>query len=220
MTGFRATVVIPARDEEHRVLPLLQRIPAWSETLVVVDDDQDDTVVVPPAVRLVSTYGPGPANAIRYGIDHASAPVIITMCADGSDDPTELLTLTEMVEQGAAVACASRYMRGGHRHGGPWLARKLSRVCGWSLWLAGLGTHDASNLYKAYPAGFLREHPAESEHGFTIGLEMAGKARRAGLRVEETPTTWQERTSGESKFRFRAWLPHYLRWWFYCIRRK
>lgn len=210
----RASVVIPARNEGRTVLPLLRCIPADWQVLVVVDDEHDNTEA--PGARVVSTYGPGAAQALRYGIDHAAAPVIVTMCADGSDDTADLTTLVSLVERGATVACASRYMKGGHRRGGPWLARKLSRSCGWSLWLTGLGTHDASNLYKAYDAAWLRGQVIESRQGFTIGIELAAKARRAGLPVWETPTVWLDRTAGASHFRLAAWLPAYLRWWMYA----
>jgi hypothetical protein len=32
--------------------------------------------------------------------------------------------------------------------------------------------------------------------------------------VAEVPTTWRDRTVGQSRFRLAAWLSHYLRW--YC----
>ena len=31
--------------------------------------------------------------------------------------------------------------------------------------------------------------------------------------VAEVPTTWRDRTAGQSRFRLWAWLPHYLRWY-------
>jgi dolichol-phosphate mannosyltransferase len=42
---------------------------------------------------------------------------------------------------------------------------------------------------------------------------MTVKAHLAGLRVAEVPTTWRDRTAGESRFRLRKWLPYYLRWY-------
>ena len=70
-----------------------------------------------PEVRcLVSSYGPGPANAIRYGLDAARAGVALVTMADGSDDPALAGPLILLVESGAAVAAASRYMPAG---GGP-----------------------------------------------------------------------------------------------------
>lgn len=39
------------------------------------------------------------------------------------------------------------------------------------------------------------------------------KAHLLGLRIAELPTTWRDRTAGQSRFRLRQWLPHYLRWY-------
>ena len=61
----------------------------------------------------------GPANAIRFGIDHAAAPVAVVTMADGSDDPRQIDDLTRLVERGVVVAAASRYMPGGQQVGGP-----------------------------------------------------------------------------------------------------
>jgi dolichol-phosphate mannosyltransferase len=33
------------------------------------------------------------------------------------------------------------------------------------------------------------------------------------LRLAEVPTTWHDRTAGESQFRLAEWLPHYLHWY-------
>jgi hypothetical protein len=33
------------------------------------------------------------------------------------------------------------------------------------------------------------------------------------MRVAEVPTTWSDRTAGESRFRLWKWLPRYLHWY-------
>ena len=122
------------------------------------------------------------------------------------------------LERGAAVVCASRYVRGGAQHGGPWLKGLLSRMAGLSLhWLAGLPTHDPTNSFKAYRRDFLRRTPIESGAGFVLALELTVKAHFAGERVEEVPAQWWDRTAGRSRFRLFAWLPLYLRWYVWAI---
>ena len=44
------------------------------------------------------------------------------------------------------------------------------------------------------------------------------KATLAGRKVAEVPTTWRDRTAGESNFKLRKWLPHYLRWYLLALR--
>jgi dolichol-phosphate mannosyltransferase len=226
----RASVIIPARDEASRIVGTLDRLcavlPADCEVLVVVDDPADSTRPVVRAYRrrapqvrcLVSGYGPGPAHAIRFGMDAARAAVTVVTMADGSDDPSQLRELISLVEGGAAVAAASRYMPGGRQLGGPRLKAALSRAAGLSLQLlARPGTRDATNSYKAYSAAFVRGVGVDSRHGFEVGIELTAKARRRRLPVAEIPTTWHGRASGRSHFHLVRWLPHYLRWYWFSF---
>jgi hypothetical protein len=84
-------------------------------------------------------------------------------------------------------------------------------------WLAGLPTHDATNAFRAYRRGVLREFPIESRGGFAYSLEITAKAYAAGHRIAEVPSIWRDRSAGNSRFRLRAWLPHYLRWYFFAL---
>ena len=138
--------------------------------------------------------------------------------ADGSDDPMQIDPLTRLVERGVVIACASRYMRGGQQVGGPWIKGRVSRLAGVSLKLfARVGTHDATNSFKAYSRDFLRSAGIESDAGFEMGIEMVAKARRRGLPVAELPTIWLDRQHGSSNFKVSAWIPRYLRWYFHAL---
>ena len=205
---------------------LFEALSLPAEVLCVYDLPEDTTVPTlqrfatrEPRLRaLHNTYGRGPANAIRFGIDNASADVVVVTMADGSDDPMQIDPLTRLVERGVVVACASRYMRGGQQVGGPWLKGRISRTAGVSLRLFGrVGTHDATNSFKAYSRAFVRKVGIESDAGFEMGLEMVAKARRLRLPVAELPTIWLDRTGGVSNFKVRAWMPRYLRWYFHAL---
>ena len=226
MTATAVSVVIPAYREDEAIRPVLDRlVDAISldfEILVVVDFADDPTVAAvaehvsgDARVRsVVSTYGRGPANAIRYGIDQAAHPVVVVTMADGSDDPRLIDPLARLVERGVVVAAASRYSRGGQQVGGPLLKSALSRAAGRSLGaFARVGTHDATNSFKAYDTDFVREVGIDSRTGFEIGLELTAKARRLRRPVAELPTIWLDRTVGQSQFDLKAWIPKYLRWY-------
>ena len=220
------SVVIPAYNEQDGVLPVLDRIfqavESTLEVLVVVDFAEDTTV---PAVQghpkfgdglnlLVNTYGRGPAHAIRYGIDHACHDIVVVTMADGSDDPRQIDPLARLVERGVVVAAASRYCPGGQQVGGPLLKGLISQGAGRSLGiLARVGTHDATNSFKAYSTDFIREVGIHSTSGFEIGLELTAKARRLRRPVAELPTIWLDRAFGDSSFDMKAWIPKYLRWY-------
>lgn len=230
MTDPRATLVIPAYQEGEsigrclRVLADAVTIPF--EALVVVDTDDDSTIphVEKFAIEddrfrvVVQTYGRGPANAIRFGMDQAAAPVIVVTMADGSDDVRIIDDLIRLTERGFAVVAPSRYMAGGQQVGGPKMKASMSRLAGRSLHLlARIGTHDPTNSFKAYSTAFVRSVDIESRDGFELSLELTAKARRRRLPIAEIPSIWLDRTEGESNFRMKEWLPKYVEWYLYAF---
>jgi dolichol-phosphate mannosyltransferase len=219
----RVSIVIPAYDEGTHILPVFDRIvdsvTLPFEVVVVYDRPEDTTALViedfgDPRFRgVLNTLGPGPARAITFGIEAAIADVVVVTMADGSDDVSLVDAMTRLVERGCAVVAASRYMSGGAQVGAPLLKSMMSRSAGLILWhLARVGTHDATNSYKAYSKEFIEQVGIESDGGFEIAIELVAKARRLRRPIAELPTIWLERARGVSRFRFRAWLPAYLRW--------
>lgn len=230
MTELRLSVVVPVYNEGEAIVPFLDRlfdgITMPCEVLAVFDSPDDTTVpylekYADDETRLqptLNTYGPGPAHALRYGIDQAQAPVMVVTMADGSDDPQQVESLALLVERGVAIAAASRYVKGGQQVGGPMLKGLMSRMAGLSLYhLARVGTRDATNSFKAYRRDFLREVGIESDGGFEMGIELVAKARRHRQPVAELPTIWLDRDVGQSNFRLWFWLPKYLRWYRYAF---
>ena len=222
----RVSIVIPAYNEGADIVPVLDRllesVSLPCEILVVVDFVEDTTIPViedygrrgHPVRIVINTYGRGPANAIRYGVDQAKAHSVVVTMADGCDDPRQIDELARLVERGVVVAAASRYMPGGQQVGGPSLKRFLSKNAGRSLyWFARIGTRDATNSFKAYNREFVRTVGIESRDGFEIGLELTAKAHRMRLPIAEIPTIWLDRQAGVSNFKIAQWLPKYLHWW-------
>lgn len=226
LPGPRVTIVIPAYNEGVDIVPVLERlfeaVSLSCEVLVVVDFAEDETAPVveeyaqtEPRIRLlVNTYGRGPANAIRFGIEQATAPVTVVTMADGCDDVRQIDDLARLVERGVAVAAASRYMAGGQQVGGPYLKGLISKIAGRSLRvLARIGTRDATNSFKAYSTAFVRDVGIESRAGFEIGIELTSKARRMRRPVAEIPTIWLDRQAGVSNFKVAQWIPKYFKWY-------
>jgi len=210
-----------AVEEIDRHVPIPKRL------LVVYDFDEDDTL--PELQRLAPRFpwietvkndlGRGVLAAIRAGIGRTRAEVVIITMADLSDDLTIAPRMVELIrDEGYDIVCASRYMRGGRQIGGPVLKKTLSRLAGVSLyWLGALPVHDATNAFRAYRRQVLLDHPIESRGGFAYSLEITAKAHAAGRRITEVPSTWTDRSAGASRFRLRAWLPHYLKWYAYAL---
>jgi dolichol-phosphate mannosyltransferase len=227
LSSPRVSIVIPVYNEGEGIIDCLDRVfeavtlPA--EVLVVYDTPEDTTTPYlqkyareePRLVPTLNEYGKGPANAIRFGINVATAPVIVVTMADGSDDPQQIDQLTRLVERGVVIAAASRYATGGQQVGGPFLKGMMSRMAGLSLfWVARVGTRDATNSFKAFNSDFIRQVGIDSAAGFEVGLELVAKAKRLRLPVAELPTIWLDRTTGISSFKIAAWIPAYLRWYF------
>jgi glycosyltransferase involved in cell wall biosynthesis len=226
----RVSVVIPVYNEGDTIGVclgrLLDAITLPCEILVVYDSVDDTTRPYvekiakdePRVVPTLNTLGRGPAYAIRYGIEHAAADVVVVTMADGSDDPTQVDALTHLVERGVVVAAASRYMPGGRQIDGPFVKSTFSRFAGVTLcWFARVGTHDATSSFKGYDRAFIQEVGIESEAGFEIAIELVAKARRRRRPVAEIPTIWLERTTGASNFKMWKWLPRYFHWYFYAF---
>ena len=230
VSGTQAEVdlIIPVYNEGANIGRALEElythVPIPKRVLIVYDFEGDDTLPVVrelmpryPGVELVrNTLGKGVLNAIRAGIAAARAEVVIITMADLSDDVAIVPRMVALIrDEGYDIVCASRYMRGGRQIGGPRLKKLLSRAAGVSLHhLAGLPTHDATNAFRAYRRSVLAETEIESRGGFEYSLEITVKAFAAGRRITEVPSTWRDRSAGQSRFRLRQWLPQYLRWYF------
>jgi glycosyltransferase involved in cell wall biosynthesis len=220
------SVILPVYNEGEAVEPVLralsEAVTTPHELVVVYDFDEDTTVSVvhrlegemPQLRGLRNDLGRGVLSAMKAGIAGTSTPYVLISMADGSDDPTAVDTMVKLARGGADVVSASRYMKGGRQIGGPPLKRLMSRMAGLSLhWLARVPTHDPTNNFKLYSRSFLDSVSIESTAGFELALELTVKATLAKRRVAEIPTTWRDRTAGESNFKLREWLPHYLHWY-------
>src|SRR5438309_6502381 len=220
------SVVIPVYNEGENVALTLRGVVEQShvrplEVLVVHDFDEDTTVPVVkrlqaelPELHLHrNDLGRGALNALKSGLAAASAPYVLVTMGDGSDDPGDIDAMYALASGGADVVAGSRYMRGGHQVGGPLLKRSMSRAAGLSLhWLGGLPIHDATSNYRLYSKRLLQRVTIESNGGFGLGLELTVTAHALGMRIAEVPTTWRDRTVGESRFRLWTWLSRFLRW--------
>ena len=226
MTAPELSIVMPVYKEGEAVEPviraLVRDVRTPHEIIVVYDFDADPTVPVIerlsaelPAVRgHRNDLGPGVLNAMKAGMTAGIGALVLITMSDGSDESHVVDSMVARARDGADVVAASRYMPGGRQVGGPLFKRTMSRVAGLTLHrFAGVATHDPTSNFKLYTRRFLDAVTIESEAGFELALELTVKATLAGRKVAEVPTTWRDRTAGQSNFKLRKWLPHYLRWY-------
>ena len=229
MQSFNKSLIIPCKEEGENFLTILKRfeenIKDDTEVIVILDSEEDSTYEFikksKTEARIEINQNEGVASAINHGIQAANGKYICVAMGDGSDDPTQVEELLMLVERGLSIAVASRYSRGGQFIGNKNLKYLLSKYSGKFLNLFfSLNTKDPTNMFKAYNKEFLDRVGIESDNGFTLGLEMIVKAKLNNYKVGEIPTIWIDRNFGESKFKFKKFLPSYIYWVGRLITRK
>jgi dolichol-phosphate mannosyltransferase len=233
-TSTELSLVIPVYNEGANFPGLwtavTSQIRSRFRAFVVYDFDEDNTVPVLQQIistgetRLVpvkNNVGRGVIGAIRTGFAQVESGPVLVIMADLSDDLTKVDQMVDYYRKGYQVVAGSRYMPGGRLLDAPPLKGAMSRIAGLTLhWFRGIPTHDATNAFKLYDSKILKNMTIESKAGFELSLEITVKAFLAGCRIVELPTTWRGRTQGESRFKIWAWLPQYLKWYFYAFQPK
>jgi dolichol-phosphate mannosyltransferase len=223
-------IITPVFNEAENFSALYDEVKNKIKTkhklIVVYDFDEDTTVPVvkkyqkkdKDLILHKNSRGKGALNAILSGFDYVkSGPLLVTM-ADLSDDLGVVDAMYQKYLEGADEVCGSRYMKGGHQLGGPLLKRTLSHIAGVSLYyVRRFPTHDVTNNFKLYDKAMLDKITIESQGGFEVAMEITVKAFKLKKKIVEVPSTWHDRTSGESNFKLWKWLPLYLHWYFYAL---
>jgi dolichol-phosphate mannosyltransferase len=132
---------VPVRNEADNIAPLIAEIRAALAAcgpyeIVYVDDASDDAT--PEALRRAAdtcvelrvcrhAAQAGQSAAIRTGVGHARASVIVTLDGDGQNDPADIPALLATYRD---ASDPDRLMIAGHRarRRDPWLTRISSRI--------------------------------------------------------------------------------------------
>jgi dolichol-phosphate mannosyltransferase len=215
-TLLRVLVVVPTYNERDNLPLIVGRVRAAVPTahLLVADDASPDgtgqladhLAANDPNVHVL--HRPGKAGlgaAYLDGFDWGGKhgfDVLVEMDADGSHQPEQLPSLLERIEEGADVVLGSRYVPGGEVQNWPRHREMLSRGGNfYTRILLGIPLRDATGGYRAYRTTALEKltlADVESQ-GYCFQVDLARRAVRAGLRVEEVPITFVERVLGSSK---------------------
>ena len=204
----RITVIIPAYNEAHRILPTLSsvtdfldaRFTSWN--VLIVDDGSTDKTAevvstfarVHPRVmlyRLAKNTGKG--AAVRLGVSRAAGRLILYMDADGAIPIGELDKLLPQVEEGIPIVVGSKSFPGkGLGHDFKWYRLVMGRVFNFFVRLFLIrGIHDSQCGFK------LMEHDAakaifelQTRNGFSFDLEVLYLAKLLGIAFREVPVRW------------------------------
>jgi dolichol-phosphate mannosyltransferase len=222
---MKLSVVIPAYNEEGGIAGTVDGVRhALREAqipyeVVVVDDGSSDRtdailqeLVGEGDVRAFRSPHPrGFGHAVRAGLDRFLGDAVAIFMADGSDDPRDLVLYYRVLEAGYDCAFGSRFMPGGGVVDYPRLKLVVNRFVNLGIRLLFRhGYNDTTNAFKAYRRDVIDTiQPLLSKH-FNLTVEMPLKAIIRGHSFAVVPTTWRNRTTGESKLAMREMGSRYL----------
>lgn len=223
---MKLSIVIPAHDEAEAIGPTLREVTAGltrheiDYEVVVVDDASRDATATAVAriaaederVRCIrSPYPNGFGYAVRAGLDVYSGDAVAIVMADGSDDPEDLVLYFRVLEAGYDCAFGSRFMPGAVLVGYPRAKLIANRIVNLSIrMLFQHGYNDTTNAFKAYRREVVDQiRPFLSPH-FNLTVELPLKAIVRGFSYAIVPTSWRNRTTGESKLALKEMGSRYL----------
>lgn len=205
------SVIVPAYNEEHRLLPTLERLHAYLsaqplryEILVVDDGSKDDTcgVVIRamssiPNLELVRQMpNKGKGAAVRRGMLHARGQIRVMCDADCSMPPEQLpRLLAPIIACKAEISIGSRYAEGAKTDVKQPLYRVLwSRLCNKVIQRSLVpGVRDTQCGFKAFTAEAARDLFASATiDGWAFDLEILALARRRGFAIAEIGVEWKD----------------------------
>ena len=227
---MKLSIIIPANKEAENIktnlLNLKEVIKGDYEVIVIDDYSADETYRIVeemlynfPQLRLLkNSYKRGFGNALKTGINAAQGKVIIPVMADFSDELEIIPQMYIKILEGCDIVCASRYIKGGSRQGGPILKAFLSRYGSWLIHkITKIPTTDLANSFKAYRKSVL-ENLLIKSNGFEISMEIVLKAYLKGYKIAEIPTRWRERTTGQSHFAILRDGIKFVKWFIFGLR--
>lgn len=215
------TVVVPSFNEEGNVAPLvteLGRVLAGLDADVLYVDDSSDatpdavravaeTATLPVAVHHRSRAVGGLSGAVVEGLRRARGDVVVVMDGDMQHPPSVIPELLRLLDEGADIAIASRYVGAGDAGGLSSVVRRAvsssaTRLSQRTLPRALGSVSDPMTGFFAVRAGALDLERLDPS-GFKILVEVLATH---DLREAEAPFTFGRRHAGVSKATIRQGL--------------
>lgn len=203
------SIVMPVYNEAGNLPGLHQELMAVLETLdrsyeilAINDGSTDDSLAVlrslheaDPHLRVVNfRRNFGQTAAFAAGFDYARGQIVITIDADGQNDPADIPRLLEVMEEGEYdIVSGWRQSRKE-----PFLTRRLPSMVANRMIsrMTGVELHDYGCSLKAYRAEVVKNiHLYGELHRFIPAL-----AGRIGVRATEIPVSDRPRAYGQSKY--------------------
>jgi dolichyl-phosphate beta-glucosyltransferase len=212
------SVVVPAYNEETRLLPTLERLFEYYEAqdysydVTVVSDgstDRTNEIVESfakshPSFRLLA-YHPnrGKGYAVRTGMLAATGELVLFCDADMATPQEETEKLLPHIQEGAEVAIGSRPLKEStlEKHQ-PFLREMLGRASNKLIQLLAIrGIQDTQCGFKIFTRKACQDVFSRCKlDGFSFDFEALMIARDLGYRIEEVPIRWYHQEGSKVVF--------------------
>lgn len=232
-TNSFLTIIAPVKDEQKNIAWTIEQIEKIvlpkHEILIIYDSEMDSTLPIAKELQkkyknvflIKNTLGIGVLNAIKTGIQKAQGDILVMMAVDRTDEPQTINKMYEKISEGYDMVCPTRYSKGGKVVGQTTIKSILSRLSGISTpLLLGIPTSDLTYSFKMFKKEILKKISIESKGGFEFAEELLIKAHFAGFKIIEIPTLWIDRKYGKSKFKLASWIPKYISWYIWGIKKR
>jgi len=199
------SIIVPLYNEENNVQALhkklkmeLEQLSQPYEILFVDDGSTDQTFEKTKNLRPLKTIrlkkNFGQTSAMDSGFAAATGDIIVTMDGDLQNDPADIQSLIQKLNEGYDVVSGWRV----DRHDS-WGRRILSRCANWLTWkVTGLYLHDHACAIKAYKRDIFKGVHLYGEMHVFLPAYLYGR----GAKIAEIPVKHHERPSGLSKHSF------------------
>lgn len=199
---MKIAVVIPALNEEAAIGHVLDAIPSWADTIVVVDNGSADStaaVARQHGASVVLEPRRGYGAACLRGLSAVESPdIVVFLDADNSDDPGEMARLIEPIARDEAdLVIGSRALGQADPGSLTWPQRFGNGLA--SALMRGLWNQTCTDLgpFRAIRFSVLLDLGMDDlDYGWTVQMQV--RAFRRGLRVVEAPVHYRKRI-GRSK---------------------
>jgi len=218
MSQLKLSVVIPAYNEEKRIVPTLESIDKYLENkpydyeiIVVANQCTDNTAgVVREYMKTVENlklmnlenHCTGKGEAVKKGVEKAQGEYIMFMDADNATRIDEIDKFWSYFEEGYDVVIGSRHAKGANIViEQPWYRRFLGRAANFLIQLILLPRiKDTQCGFKVFTHDVAKEIFRQSRIiGWGFDMEILAIARSWGYKIKEVPVSWYE--AGKSRLR-------------------
>ena len=225
-------IIIPIYNEGYSIVRLIRLIKKYLNKekfniILCYDSIKDDVFDHKKEIKKINlpiyfmkNKFKGPCTAVIGGLKRSKSKCKIVYPADDFLNISLILKMYKLYNlKKSDIVVASRFIKGGSMKGCPLIKSVIVRIASWSLYVfSSIPVRDASNGFRLFSDKLLKKVKIESKLGFAYSLELLVKCERLGLKIDEIPAKWEERTEGKSNFKILKWISQYLVWYFYGLK--